>query len=234
MRLVICDDHLLLLTGLTSALAQLGFTIEAAVSTPDDAVRAVERHAPDVLLIDLCFPVGSGLDAAREVVQRHPGTRVVMLTGSDAPEHLAEALELGAAGYVRKAQPVEKIAAALERAGSGVLTVDRELLRDLRDDVAGLGQPRTPLDDLTPRERHVLQLLRRGMSTLDIVRELGVSPSTVRTHVQSIFIKLDVHSRLEAVALLDRAGAANATPANGTATNGTAANRTRRRNAAAR
>jgi DNA-binding NarL/FixJ family response regulator len=234
MRLVICDDHLLLLTGLTSALAQLGFTIEAAVSTPDDAVRAVERHAPDVLLIDLCFPVGSGLDAAREVVRRHPGTRVVMLTGSDEPEHLAEALEIGAAGYIRKAQPIENIAAALEGAASGRLTVDRELLRDLRDDAAGVGQPRTPLDDLTPREHHVLQLLRRGMSTAEIVKQLEVSPSTVRTHVQSIFIKLDVHSRLQAVAVLDGAGAANGTAANGNGAHSTGASGTRTRDAAGR
>lgn len=210
MRLVVCDDHDLLVQALATALGNLGYTIEAAVTTPDDAVRAVAMHDPDVLLVDVSFPVGSGLDAARQVVAHHPRTRVVMLTGSEAPETLSEALEIGVAGYVRKAQRVEAIAEMIERAASGRLAVDRELLGGLRDNGTS-ARRRTPIEDLTPRERRVLQLLLDGSSTAEMVRELGVSSSTVRTHVQSIFVKLGVHSRLQAVAVLGRYGLIDAT-----------------------
>ncbi len=210
MRLVLCDDHDLLVQALATALANLGYTIEAAVTTPEDAVRAVAMHDPDVLLVDLNFPVGSGLDAAAEVVEHHPRTRVVMLTGSESPEMLSAALRLGVAGYVRKAQRVETIAEMIERAVAGRLAVDRELLGGLRDRESA-ARRRTPVEDLTPSERRVLQLLVAGRSTSEMVRHLGVSSSTVRTHVQSIFVKLGVHSRLQAVALLGRYGLLDAT-----------------------
>lgn len=206
MRLVLCDDHRLLAMALASALDGLGYTIEAVVLTPGDAVRAVALHEPDVLLIDLGFPEGSGLDAARDVGATHPRTHVVVLTGDDSPEALSGALEIGVAGYVRKAQRVEVIAAALDQAASGELAVDRELLRGLRDGRTTAPRQRTSLDMLTDRERQVLRLLVRGTETQEMVGELGVSASTVRTHIQSIFVKLDVHSRLQVVSMLDRSG----------------------------
>jgi DNA-binding NarL/FixJ family response regulator len=83
MRIVVCDDHRLLLEALAHALATQGFTIEAATLHPAEAVAAVKLYDPDVLLIDLSFPDGNGLDAAREVIAQHPRTRVVVLTGSD-------------------------------------------------------------------------------------------------------------------------------------------------------
>ena len=209
MRLVLCDDHRLLVTALASALDGLGYTIEAVVLTPEDAVHAVALHEPDVLLIDLGFPEGSGLDAARDVGVSHPRTRVVVLTGDDSPEALSAALEIGVAGYVRKAQRVEVIAAALDQAASGELAVDRELLRGLRDGRTAAPRQRTSLDMLTHRERQVLHLLVRGTETQEMVGELGVSASTVRTHIQSIFVKLDVHSRLQVVSMLDRSGLLN-------------------------
>jgi DNA-binding NarL/FixJ family response regulator len=203
MRVVICDDHQLLVTGLAAGLARWGCVVEAAVMTTAEAVRAVELHDPDLLLIDLTFPSGSGLDAARQVTTRHPRTRVVLLTGSDAPGPLAEALEIGVAGYLRKVQRIDQIAAALVKVTAGEKVIDRELLRGLRRP-ATVPKQRRASDGLTSREEHVLELLGKGMSTSDIAMAMGVSGSTVRTHVQSIFQKLGVHSRLEAVATLDR------------------------------
>src|SRR5690606_22477956 len=89
-RLVICDDHTLLLQALTTALAGCGMTVEATATSPGEAVHAVALHDPDLLLTDLCFPGGSGLDAAREIMASHPRTKVVVMTGSDAPEPLLE------------------------------------------------------------------------------------------------------------------------------------------------
>jgi two-component system nitrate/nitrite response regulator NarL len=204
MRVVICDDHHLLVQAMATALGDLGYTVEAAVATPDDAVRAVSLYDPDVLLIDVSFPVGSGLDAARTVIAQHPRTKVVMLTGGDSPAPLREALDMGVVGYIRKAQRIEEIARALDRVAAGGVAVDGRLLHGARP--GAVTRQRTPVDDLTPREQRVLQLLVRGCSTSEIVRQMSVTPSTVRTHVQSIFVKLGVHSRLQAVALLSREG----------------------------
>jgi two-component system nitrate/nitrite response regulator NarL len=202
MRIVICDDHQLLLEALATALAVHGLTIEAAVATPAEAVRAVALHDPDILVIDVHFPGGSGIDAAREVVARHPRTKVVMITGNEEPEPMVEALAAGVAGYLRKDQRVDAIARALELALRGGTPIDNDLLRQVRKPRPAVPRQRTPLDDLTPRELHILRLLVAGMSTREMVHDLGVSQSTVRTHVQNIFSKLGVHTRLQAVALL--------------------------------
>ena len=202
MRIVICDDHQLLLEALATALAVHGLTIEAAVTTPAEAVRAVALHDPDILVLDVNFPDGSGIDAAREVVARHSRTKVVMITGTEEPEPMVEALAAGVAGYLRKDQRVDAIARALELALRGGTPIDNDLLRQVRRPRPTVPRQRTPLDDLTPREHHILRLLVAGMSTRDMVSDLGVSQSTVRTHVQNIFSKLGVHTRLQAVALL--------------------------------
>ena len=206
MRLVICDDHRLLLEALATALAGRGYTIEAAATSPAEAVRAVAMHDPDILLIDVMFPVGSGLDAAREVLAHHPRTKVVMITGTESVEPLMAALELGVSGYTRKDQRVEAIARVIEQAASGEVAIDRELLRGVRSTTRSRQREHTAMDDLTPRERHVLSLLVSGLNTNEIVQQLGVSQSTVRTHVQNIFAKLGVHSRLQAVAALSASG----------------------------
>jgi two-component system, NarL family, nitrate/nitrite response regulator NarL len=203
MRIVLGDDHRLLLEALATALATHGITIEATATTPGEAVRAVERNDPDLLLLDVNFPSGSGLDAARHVVTHHPRTKVVMITGSDSPDLMAQALELGVTGYIRKVQPVGAIVGLLEQAMRGQLTVDPVLLRRIREPRLGAtSHVTTPLDALTQREVEVLRHLVQGRTTREIMKELAVSSSTVRTHVQSIFTKLGVHSRLEAVATL--------------------------------
>jgi len=202
MRIVICDDHQLLLESMASALAQRGIVVEAAVLEPAEAVRAVSLHDPDVLLIDLIFPVGSGLDAARQVRERHPRTKVVVLTGSDSSTALMEALAIGVTGYVRKDQPVPEIAAALRAVATGETAVDGTLLKQLNRRAEPFPRQRKPSDLLTARERNVADMLVDGLNTDEIMRRLEVSQSTVRTHVQSILIKLGVHSRLQAVTLL--------------------------------
>jgi DNA-binding NarL/FixJ family response regulator len=200
MRVVICDDHRLLLEALATALAARGYTVEALATTPEEAVGAVARLDPDLLLLDLRFPDGHGLDAARQVLSRHPRTKVVVLTGNDDPVALRKALELGVSGYVLKGERIEAICAALEAAARGETSVHRSLLRQIRR-TGEVPRQRSPVQDLTAREQEVLELLREGMDTQQIVERLVVSQSTVRTHVQNILSKLGVHSRLQAVAL---------------------------------
>ena len=203
MRLVLCDDHRLLLEAISTALSARGWSIEATTTTPDDAVKAVELYEPDVLVTDVAFPSGSGLDAVRVVVDQHPRTKVVILTGIDSPEVVREALEIGVAGYTRKSHSIQTIGDVVEKAGSGEIAIDAALLRQLAVRRTGTTSTTgTLLGQLTPRERHVLELLVDGRNTAEIVARLRISDSTARTHVQSILSKLGVHSRLQAVALL--------------------------------
>lgn len=202
MRIVVCDDDRLLVESLAHALKLKGFTVEAVTSTPPEAVAAVRRLRPDVLLIDLGFPEGSGLDAAREVRRTYPETRVVILTASEDPGSLLEADKLGLAGYVGKDQRLDGIVEALRRAAEGVGRVDKAQLRRLegtRDRAAG---QLSVLDKLTAQEQVVLGCLGDGLSTSEIVTRLGISHTTVRSHIQAILAKLGVHSRLQAVAVL--------------------------------
>jgi two-component system, NarL family, nitrate/nitrite response regulator NarL len=201
-RIVVCDDDRLLLESLSRALQLKGFTVEAAVSALPEAVNAVRRFRPDVLLIDLGFPDGDGLDTAREVRDSYPKTRVVILTASEDPAALLEADKLGLAGYVSKDQRLDGIVEALRRAARGEGRVDRALLRRVAGTgTRAAGRP-SAIDKLTAQERVVLGCLGDGLSTSEIVVRLGISHTTVRSHIQAILAKLGVHSRLQAVAVL--------------------------------
>jgi DNA-binding NarL/FixJ family response regulator len=212
MRIVICDDHRLFLEGLSSALAAEGHTVESATSTPQDAVASVRLHDPDVLLLDLGFPNGDGLDAARDVIRQHPRTKVVVVTGSDQLEHLKAALEIGVAGYIRKDSRIKEIFDTIERARRGELAIDAVHIRRLARAATSKPSRRTPVDDLTARERDIVRLLGEGLNTSEIVEVLGISSSTVRSHIQAILFKLGVHSRVQAVAMLSSTAGASDTP----------------------
>lgn len=201
MRVLVCDDHRLLAESLARAIQAAGHDVVDIVATPDEAVEAVQQHRPDVLLLDLGFPRGDALVAAREIGLLHPSTRIVVLTGSDSLDRAREALEAGVAGYLRKDERVDRIIETLQRCVDGDRVVDETTLRRLtRQPVRS--EPKEPTQLLTPRELDVARLLQAGLTTAEIVHELGIQESTVRRHVQGIFAKLSVHSRIQAVARL--------------------------------
>jgi DNA-binding NarL/FixJ family response regulator len=202
MRIVVCDDHRMLLEALAHALATRGFTVEAATLHPAEAVAAVKLYNPDLLLIDLAFPDGNGLDAAREVIAQHPRTRVVVLTGSNDASAALEAARIGVAGFICKDQRLSAIVEALRRAASGESWMDASLFRRLRSAQTASPPARSPMDELTRQERTVLGMLQEGLSTAEIVARMGIGNSTVRSHIQAILTKLGVHSRLQAVAMM--------------------------------
>jgi DNA-binding NarL/FixJ family response regulator len=202
MRIVVCDDHRVLLEALSHALTTRGYVGEATASTPAEAVAAVKLHDPDLLLVDVSFPDGNGLDAAREVMSHHPRTRVVILTGSDDAATAIEAARIGVAGYIRKDQRLSAIAEALCRAAAGEPWVDATALKRLRSAQSNATAPRHPVDELTRQERVVLAMLEEGLSTAEIVRRMGIGTSTVRSHIQAMLTKLGVHSRVQAVAMV--------------------------------
>ena len=206
MRLVICDDHRLLLDTLGAALVGRGYTVAALVTTAADAVAAVRDNDPDIAIIDVHLTAGSGLAAAAEIVRAHPQTKVLMLSASPDAELVRAALEIGAAGFVRKDQSVDGIVRRLEQVAAGEAAFDLVVLRRAVSAPAASGAAQQLARQLSKREREVLALLVEGRATSEMASELHIADSTARTHVQNVLVKLGAHSRLQAAAIAAQTG----------------------------
>lgn len=202
MRLLICDDHTLLLEALSIALTDKGHTVVATASDPDEAVEAARHHRPDACVLDVSFPNNSGIKAIGRIHQASPGTKVVMLSGSMTPDLVAAALAEGAQGFVGKEKPVDVLIEALERAHEGHLAVELNVLQEVLRLPAHTEDPLSMLKLLTEREWEIMRCLVDGMTTEQMAVELGVQRNTVRTHIHNLLTKLGVHSRLQAAALM--------------------------------
>jgi DNA-binding NarL/FixJ family response regulator len=202
--IVLCDDHRLFVEPVARALRLRGH--EPVITTsPAEGIAAVEQHRPDVCVMDLRFPDGDGVAAVAALRQRHPWCPVVVVSGSDDPRDAAAAVRAGAVGVLHKALPICEIFDALDRVAAGeeltpAAVVPRPVASDERTRVREL------VHALTLRERQVLGRLVEADDTVGIARSLGVSPSTARTHLQNVLLKLGVHSRLQAVALVVGSG----------------------------
>jgi len=212
MRLLVCDDHRLLLEALSMALGDNGHTVVATALDPDEAVEAARKHQPDACLLDVKFPGGNGLSAIRRIHDVSPDTKVVILSGSFNRGVVADALAQGAQGFVGKEKPIGAIIEALELAHQGYLAVDPHLLQVALRPRAQDEDPLWGLKFLTEREWEVLRCLVDGLSTEQMADQLGVHRSTARTHVQNLLIKLGVHSRLQAAALMTAHASAETWP----------------------
>lgn len=223
MRIVLCDDHSLLLDALQPALVRHGHDVLAAVVTPTAAVEEASRSKPDVVIIDAMFPGDSGLRVVSTILEVSPDTKVVFLSAVTQPELVAEALESGAVGFARKDRGLEGILRTIERVMDGEVVIDPDLLRAVAShrrngDANGV---RWLTRFLTPREREVLARIVAGETTDQMAEAMGVARSTARTHVQSVLQKLGVHSRLQAATIvygqpdLDLGGPLAAPPARG-------------------
>jgi two-component system, NarL family, nitrate/nitrite response regulator NarL len=204
MRLVLCDDHRLFLESLATALSAHGHHVVTSTN-PEEAVTAVQESDPDVCVLDIQFPDGSGLEAARVVRQRFPRTRVLMLSASVDAAAVDVALEAGASGFIRKDQPVALVLKAIERVSLGQTAIDPVPTKAGSRGTRGAErEARRLFRSLTARERQVLRHLMQADDTMLIAERLSISPSTARSHVQNVLIKLGVHSRLQAVTLVTR------------------------------
>jgi two-component system nitrate/nitrite response regulator NarL len=205
MRLVLCDDHELLLDALQPALARLGHEVLATTVSPQDALEAVQRFRPDVLLLDVSFPDDCGLRVVAPAIEASPDTRVVILSATTDPEVASRAIDAGAVGFARKDRGLDGIIRTLERVMAGETVIDPDVLRAL---VGSSRQRRVEHDAqwlatfLTARERDVLARIMAGQTTDEMAAGMGVARSTARTHVQSVLLKLGVHSRLQAATIM--------------------------------
>ncbi len=202
-RVVVVDDQRLVRTGFRAILdAEPDITVVAEAADGVEAIEAVRRHAPDVVLMDIQMPRLDGLQAARQLFQISP-TKIVILTTFDADEYVYEALRIGASGFLLKDAPPEQLISAVHSAVRGDALIDPSLTRRLID--AFITQRPAPptlaadIEQLTSREREVLVLLARGLSNAEIATELVVEETTVKTHVARVLMKLGVRDRVQAV-----------------------------------
>lgn len=212
MRLLVCDDHRLLLDALSMALTDRGHTVVATALDPDEAVEAARRHKPDACLLDVSFPHTNGLNAIGRIHEVSPDTKVVMLSGSISRSLVADAIAEGAQGFVGKEKPVGVIIEALEMAYQGHLAVDLHLLQEVLRPHPENDDPLWMLKFLTEREWEVMRCIMDGLSTEQMAEQLRVQLSTARTHVQNLLTKLGVHSRLQAAALMTAHASAETWP----------------------
>lgn len=197
-RIVLADDHQILLDGLRRLIIEKGdMQVVATANDAPSAIEAVREHRPDVLVLDISMPGGGGLEVARRVREMELGTKIVVLTMYAEDRYVMEAVRLGAAGYVLKRSADKELIEAIRAvaAGEAYLTPAAvRLLLATQQTEAG----RT-VAALSPREREVLGFTARGFSNLEIAERLFVSPKTVDTYRSRIMAKLDLHRRSQIV-----------------------------------
>jgi len=211
LRVVVADDQALVRTGFRMILTAGGVDVTAEASTGTEAIEAVRRTLPDVVLMDVRMPEMDGIEATRRILAGAGNVpRIIMLTTFDLDEYVYAALAVGASGFLLKDVTPEHLVAAvrLVRAGDALLapTITRRLVqRFARRDPEAVTLHRD-LATLTPRESEVLRLLARGMSNAELAGTLHLSEATVKTHVARILGKLGLRDRAQAVVFAYRSG----------------------------
>jgi DNA-binding NarL/FixJ family response regulator len=210
-RLLLVDDHQVVLEGLRSMLAAQRARVEivGATTNPADALRLAAELAPDVVLLDVRLKGASGLDLSHQLVERFPAMKVVFFTVYDDEQYLYQALRMGASGFLLKTTTGPELADHLDRVMEGEVAIDPALAGRVAMTAARLQSgefwPGARLG-LTQRESEVLGLMVRGLSNRVIAQRLYIGEETVKSHTQSIYRKLEVPDRAQAIATALREG----------------------------
>jgi RNA polymerase sigma factor (sigma-70 family) len=210
-RVVVADDQALVRTGFRMILTADGIDVVAEAANGNEAVDAVRRTRPDVVLMDIRMPGLDGLEATRRILAADgDGPRVLMLTTFDLDEYVYAALAAGASGFLLKDVAPEQLTAAVRLVRSGDALLAPSITRRLVERFARGGQETSAvhrdLASLTPREREVLQLLARGLSNAELAAAFQLSEATVKTHVARILGKLQLRDRVQAVVVAYETG----------------------------
>jgi DNA-binding NarL/FixJ family response regulator len=209
-RLVIADDHAIFREGLASILtAEPDFEVLAQASNANEAVQKAKEFLPDLILLDIDMP-GSGLWAAQVVTEQCPVTKIVMLTASEDNDHLMEALKIGARAYVLKGVAARELTHILRSVAAGESYVPPALAASMLKEMSVPSrqekQPHDLIDDLTEREREILEGLASGFSNREIAQKTFLSEKTVKHYMTNLLQKLQVRNRVEAALLAQKSG----------------------------
>ena len=206
-RVAIAEDHAVVAEALATMFSLVdGFEVVGSVSSGDDAVALAERLRPDVLLMDVSLEGLNGLEATRQITERAPDVRVLVLSMHDDTATVARAVAAGAAGFVPKNAKREDLFRAVTSVAAGGGYLHEQVARGFLDTVGPLVDGSLTAERLTDRELDVLRSLSHGRSTREIAHELVVSEETVKSHLTRIYQKLGVGDRTAAVALALRRG----------------------------
>lgn len=199
-RLLVVDDHPVFRMGMVALLSSLGLAVVAEAASAEEAVAAADAHEPDVVLMDLHLGTSSGVDATREIVRRHPGIGVLVVTMLDDDDSVFASMRAGARGYLLKGADPTEVERAVRAVANGEILLGPAVAERAVAFLAGTrvhGLP--PYPELTDREREVLDQVARGLDNLSVARRLSLSPKTVRNHLSNILTKLQVTDRAQAI-----------------------------------
>ena len=210
-RIAIADDETLVRGGFRAILdTEPGFEVVAEVADGRQALAAVGRFTPDVVVMDIRMPELDGLAATRQLRATHPAVRVLIVTTFDLDEYVYDALQAGAAGFLLKDARPNELIAAVHAVASGDALIAPAVTRRLIEAFVAARPVQVPdharVATLTGREREILLLLARGLSNREIAAEVRLSDATVKTHVASVLAKLGVRDRVRAVIVAYESG----------------------------
>jgi DNA-binding NarL/FixJ family response regulator len=208
-RVLVVDDQSMVRAGFRMLLSgEEDIEVVAEASNGLEAVEKTARFQPTIVLMDIRMPELDGLQATRRILAADDSARILILTTFDLDEYVYEALRAGASGFVLKDDPPEQLLAAVRTVAGGDALLSPAITKRVIKQFMRIPQrtPSTKLDDLTERELDVFRLIARGLSNVEIGRELFISDTTVKTHITHILQKLDLRDRVQAVVLAHETG----------------------------
>ena len=205
-RIVVVDDHPLFRDGVVHTLrGAAGLEVVGEAQSADEAVRLAREHLPDIVLLDLNIP-GGGLAAARAIAAACPVTKIIVLTVSENEDDLVAALKAGARAYVLKGIAGKELVNRVRAAHAGEVYVAPTLAASLLVEMTRAPRAENPLDELTEREREILELVASGATNREVGLRLYLAEKTIKHYMSNILQKLHVRSRVEAALLAQKAG----------------------------
>jgi len=195
-RVILADDHTLVRAGIRALLEKLpGVEVVGEASDGREVLNLVKLHRPDMVLMDVAMPGLNGLEAAARMAKEFPDVRVIFLSMHHNEEYVWRALKAGAAGYLLKKAATAELATALQRVALGEIYLSKEISAGLPKTFAldGIANRKSPLEQLTGRQREILQLIAEGQNTKGIAEILKISPKTIEYHRLKLMDCLNVH-----------------------------------------
>lgn len=194
-RILLVDDHALVRASLRSLLEDFeNIQVVAEANDGREAAEIVGQHHPDIILMDISMPGLNGLEATRRIVKEHPNVRIIVLSMHANDTHVLQALRAGASGYVLKESAPRELQLAIEYVARGEFFLSPTISKHVIDVYLGHADEKAgTLDELTPRQREILQLIAEGKSSKQIAQVLDTSVKTVESHRASLMARLDIH-----------------------------------------